>query len=303
MRRSYQVAWTDYAQKHVVSLHAVRIIKNFMSKHMAESAEALEEEEDKVARQAMGEVDTSWASVDMVHQVLSQSEMASTQSAGNKSSKSARFEQQLNTALKIGCDLWALDGVPSEDQPPCFQKGRNFTTDLQPVTKEMAKKESKKQSKDKPTSVLLYVGLTKRLVDKWMADLQEGRITNSVFVRDALQQQLKPNTEQKTFLRRVASRCLHEKLDEMGDGEHRSEPERFCLHGVLGAGKSQSLKWLRLFFEEVCGWTHGRQFVFMASQNTMAAIIEGFTLHSYGEVPMNKTGLTKSGKRPGTTRT
>ena len=48
-----------------------------------------------------------------------------------------------------------------------------------------------------------------------------------------------------------------------------------------GAGKTQTLLWIRRFFEEICGWTHGQEFVFCASQNSMTALINGVTLHSF----------------------
>ena len=72
-----------------------------------------------------------------------------------------------------------------------------------------------------------------------------------------------------------------EKKDECGDGRFRSEPLRLFLHGVPGAGKTQTLLWIREFLEQVCAWTHGIDFVFLASQNTMAALIGGYTLHSF----------------------
>ena len=63
------------------------------------------------------------------------------------------------------------------------------------------------------------------------------------------------------------------------------------LQTCQGAGKTQTLLWLRKFFEEVCGWSHGQEFVFCASQNTMTALINGVTLHSFfGLVFMNKDG-------------
>ena len=59
---------------------------------------------------------------------------------------------------------------------------------------------------------------------------------------------------------------------------------RFMLHGVPGAGKSQALLWLRSFVEDVGGWKHGVEFVYLASQNTMCALIDGFTLHSFNKL-------------------
>ena len=58
------------------------------------------------------------------------------------------------------------------------------------------------------------------------------------------------------------------------------------LEGLPGAGKSQVIKWVRRLFEEVLGWQHGREFICIASMNTMAALIGGMTIHSFGEVPI-----------------
>ena len=44
------------------------------------------------------------------------------------------------------------------------------------------------------------------------------------------------------------------------------------------------MKWIRAFFEEVLGWQHGTEFVFIASMNTMAALIGGKTIHSFGHI-------------------
>ena len=68
-------------------------------------------------------------------------------------------------------------------------------------------------------------------------------------------------------------RCFEERVDEEEDLEIRSEPLRLFLHGVPGAGKSKLLEWIRMFFEEVLGWTHGVEFVYLASQHTMTALI------------------------------
>ncbi|CAJ1330857.1 unnamed protein product, partial [Effrenium voratum] len=78
--------------------------------------------------------------------------------------------------------------------------------------------------------------------------------------------------------------CLREAREEAEDKPFRSEPLRAFLHGVPGAGKSQTLKWLRGFFEEICRWTQGQEFVCLASQNTQAALIDGNTLHSFAEL-------------------
>ena len=84
-------------------------------------------------------------------------------------------------------------------------------------------------------------------------------------------------------------RCLLEMHAEAEDILFRSEPLRSLLHGVPGAGKSGVLYWLRDFFEEVCLWIHGKEFVYLASQNSMAALIDGCTFHSFMGVPFMTT--------------
>lgn len=60
------------------------------------------------------------------------------------------------------------------------------------------------------------------------------------------------------------------------------------IHGLPGAGKSRLIKWLRSFFEDALGWQHEVEFVCLASQNTMAALIHGCTLHSWADIPVSK---------------
>ena len=68
-----------------------------------------------------------------------------------------------------------------------------------------------------------------------------------------------------------------------------SEPSRCALLGMPGAGKSLCLSLMRNFFESVLKWQHGVQFQFLAAQNSMAALIGGNTVHSWGVIPTSKT--------------
>ena len=69
-----------------------------------------------------------------------------------------------------------------------------------------------------------------------------------------------------------------------------------------GAGKTVVLKLCRAFFEDVSFWTHGFQFVFLASFNTMAARLDGFTAHSFGGIPITEAqreaNFDSKGRRP-----
>ena len=79
--------------------------------------------------------------------------------------------------------------------------------------------------------------------------------------------------------------------DEDTEKEYRSEPLRCILHGIPGAGKSEVLQWLRTLFEDICSWTHGTEFAYLTSMNSMAELINGQTWHSFfGLSKMNEYG-------------
>ena len=52
---------------------------------------------------------------------------------------------------------------------------------------------------------------------------------------------------------------------------------------------------MRSYFEECLDWEDGIQFVFLASQNTMAALVGGQTVHSWGKIPINTTNAANEG--------
>ena len=77
-----------------------------------------------------------------------------------------------------------------------------------------------------------------------------------------------------------------------------AEPLFRLIHGLPGSGKSQIIKWLRQYFERVWRWEVGIHFMFVAPLNSMAANIEGATLHSFGEIAFtDRRGVTIRGKR------
>ena len=50
------------------------------------------------------------------------------------------------------------------------------------------------------------------------------------------------------------------------------------------------MKWLRRFFEDLCGWHHQTEFVYLAPQNTQAALIQGMTLHAFANIRIKAKG-------------
>ena len=55
------------------------------------------------------------------------------------------------------------------------------------------------------------------------------------------------------------------------------------------SGKSRCIKWLKEMFHDVFKWEHGVQYQCLATQNTMAALIGGNTVHSWSHMPINRT--------------
>jgi len=123
------------------------------------------------------------------------------------------------------------------------------------------------------------------------------------WLHDVYQLPEPPNQEQKKVLEMVVERCLREaeELKLPGRTEKLTEPERACLFGIPGAGKSACIKWIIEFFTEVLGWEPGVQFQGLASQNTMAALIGGATVHHWGGIPINASDAAEkiSGKGSG----
>jgi len=65
----------------------------------------------------------------------------------------------------------------------------------------------------------------------------------------------------------------------------RTAALRLALIAPPGTGKSQCIRWIVRYFNDVLLWQMGVQFQTLAAQNSMAALIDGTTLHSWGCVP------------------
>ena len=101
-------------------------------------------------------------------------------------------------------------------------------------------------------------------------------------------QSMTPNLLQKRILELVHERRVAEHAYENGEGMSCAtpcpEPLLRLVHGLPGSGKTQVLRWLQSYFEEVWGWTLGLEFVFTAPMNSMASNIQGSTIHSWGQI-------------------
>jgi hypothetical protein len=104
-----------------------------------------------------------------------------------------------------------------------------------------------------------------------------------------------PYAAQWIFMNAVHKRCTEEAEEERRGTLKKiqipdSEPARLLCHGLPGSGKTQVMKWLAQYFQEVWSWEQGVHFVYLAPMNSMAARINGSTVHSWGEVPWAMDG-------------
>ena len=254
--RSHSAAWRDYATQHAVSEHAARTIRNFLA-----AAECTPDEEDleqdKKEKQC-AEVDTTWVDVATVRRL---SEGGGFQYSSRTAPAVRNIVQQwrTNADAEQVADLARCAGVP--DPKEALGAGAGDAPQERPG-----------EARAQPAVACVYGKLSAQAAALWLRNLHDP----STLAR--------PSEEQQAFLQAVIDRCLREACEEAEDKPFRSEPLRTFLHGVPGAGKSQTLKWLRGFFEEICGWMQGQEFVYLASQNTQAALIDGNTLHSFAEL-------------------
>ena len=250
--RSHQAAWQDYIQNHVVSNHAARTIQHFLA-----AAECSPEEADPMEAAHLperAEVDTTWVDVATVDKL--------TQGVGFEYSKRS------GPAVRQILEQW-LPEPPPASQQWLVSPGLD---ELSPAVVEGTAHRAAQPLHADPVQ-WTYGTLTAQNAAAWLEHLQQNNTD-----------QPRPNQEQIQFLQAVIDRCLFEQGEENSEATARSEPLRCFFHGVPGAGKSQTLKWIRTFFENVCGWEHQKEFVFLAPQNTQAALIQGMTLHSFADI-------------------
>ncbi|CAL1151362.1 unnamed protein product, partial [Cladocopium goreaui] len=255
--RSHHTAWKDYIRHHIVSANAARTISNFLAAAEC-SPDDVEEATVDEARKPDREVDTSWVDMTTVQRLT----------AGERFQYSKRSAQTVQSLVHD----WTTPQTSTSNQGP-----RQFSTGLPdpgpaPATG-AAGTDPFAQQTQPPRPVATNYG-TFRLdaARTWLQALNRPGMTPA------------PNPQQKQVLTAVVERCHAEAVEERADKQNRSEPFRAILHGVPGAGKSQTLHWLRTFFETVCDWQHLHEFAFVAPQNTQAALIDGITIRSFADI-------------------
>lgn len=296
--RDFGNAWRDYRTRRVVSEHAARTIRNFLATQLAESAEADAAEEESAKRVPWEAVDTSWVSLQEIRNIVGKNvALQSESTTQNPGGKINSWEQRVAIQNKDIDSWWAPNAMSSSasgsasasstskvDTDGCVPA--NLTS--LPETSKSAAASSKAVRDVQARAATLYRSFNRTAADEWLLRLTTAGSSAIV-----------PSDEQKLVLQDVIDRCFAERVEEEAEVEIKSEPLRLFLHGVPGAGKSKLLEWIRTFFEAVLGWTHGVEFVYLASQHTMAALIGGFTIHSFGNVKFRKPDGALANNRAG----
>ncbi|CAE7344756.1 TTC28 [Symbiodinium sp. CCMP2592] len=261
--RSHLLAWKAYCEGHVVSEHAARMIRNVLSVAMGGSNDRDSDEENPGSNNKMDDVDTAWVTSDVVQSVLLPEE------------RSQKKVSRTQLAVEAAAAFWDAVGDARTHQltPGPRNRGGHMEWSVEPDADEPAAKRPRETIGWTASAGLHYGKLTIASAEAWLGELSKPR-----------KKKLLPTAEQMRVLRRVVKRCLEEHKESKKNGAARSEPMRLLLHGVPGAGKSQTLKWLRMFLEEVCEMQHGQDFVFLAPQNTQASLLSGRTLHSFAQL-------------------
>ena len=287
--RSFVCAWRNYIRGRIVSKHAKRMITQFMAACCGKS----KTEDMILGHQSMEPSEAEMnehcsMSLQFVHQVLKEASnfKSNVKKMSNEDDdvNEVNLSEQMKCSLKLGSALWSLDSTTWGDAVVGVNGHHKMIT-----VDSSAKKQQEKAKINVVIREKVYAQLFIKSAEVWFKKIQNENI--------------KPNTEQLKYLHDIRDRCLQESQElqahaTKGKVSITSEPYRKGLLGPPGTGKSECLRWTRRFFEEVLGWTHTVQFQLLAPQHTMALLIGGGTVHWFGQVPINATGMQeKAGKK------
>ena len=295
---SYSAAWKKYISHNVVSRHAHRIIVQFMgaccgkSKTVdaqADSAAAGNQRtcpaNDMLLTQVHALIDGVGAQKAKVMKTKAMGQVAEQEGVAQEDDNGPQqLSLQMANALRTVDDLWRRDASTWTATAENMVNSRlGISQD-----KKSSGTSTRRQKQEEPESAQCsaYIALTKTNVTTWWRHIRNSKTP--------------PTGEQTRFLEYAIARCQteHDELMNWHAPKRKhgikdlTEPSRCALLGIPGAGKSLCLSLLRDFFENVLGWRHGVQFQFLSAQNSMAALIGGNTVHSWGVIPTSKTAAS-----------
>ena len=271
-----------YLQNHLVSDHAAQLLRSFLLNTMARNSEGddVDDEADK------SDIDTDVQPLRMnaesLRTILSK-QILPTENEKAKPLKSKKTNHE--GALNLVNDIWGC-----EEQ----EQRRSVRICVGPMHEEKVREHiAARKSQDNPEDAIrpysgrtlpkatLYPATTDQQIDNWLKDLTRRSMGA-------------PTSEQLPFLHAIADRLKTEAKEELSGNKANSstDPIFDLLHGVPGCGKSQIIQWIREAFEKYLEWEHGIQFVCIAFQNSMAAHINGSTIHHWTGIPIGDGGMT-----------
>lgn len=261
--RNFATAWRWYVEGNIASYHQKRLIEQFVS---ICDCGAASEDVDKVqeAKEVEPVKGRTWTMRD-IHSIFE------VKTSGQQKRKRDKVSGSVQCAMDIGAVLWNPDRLSWEED----LAGDGHILH-EPQESARASKRRKKMQDTSGSN--FYLGFSVLDMAKWFDNLKNDPI--------------QPNAEQLSFLRRVGRRLQTEAMEDfqnLPQGK-RSEPRRISVVAAPGTGKSQCVKWVTSLFESVLGWEMGLQYQVLAAQNSMAALVNGTTIHSWACVPMMYDG-------------
>ena len=272
---TWAASWERYIRGHVVSQHAQRLITNFLTATLARTSaddDDQSDEEEGTGQAKDDDHETLRPSLSEVHKLL-RTQPRLDSNAG----KLSKAELEHGRAIQRGRSMWSSSSqmdslVDTSGDKPCL------------CVKELAKA-ARAAGEEQKATVMPYRGKTSPSATIY----ERGGSTQDCrhWLDGLTRRDERPNAEQLQILRDVAERVQQEWLEERADlvASTNDDPLFGLVHGLPGIGKSKVIAWIRELFCEVLGWTHGNQFVCLAHLNTMAANIDGETIHSWSGIP------------------
>ena len=292
--RSFADAWSWYVRGNVVSRTAARIITQFMAascgvaSHREEDG-GLSEDDAAKADEALPDNILPLSRVHAILDRMSAGDCVKKQKAPQQDDVDACISDEdpdraalqqsnnISDAMQLTAKLWSRKASEWQLQKLDTSTGPFGDPKADQDHKARSSHKKNKTAKPRDHQAHAYRRWKESSVQDWLCALATDKEP--------------PTADMMKFLRRVADRCReeHRAFQRPAPATFDDEPVRDCLLGIPGAGKTACIKLMRRFFEECLQWEDGMHFQFLASQNTMAALLGGATLHSWGGIPVNLT--------------
>jgi len=270
-------AWKDYLRGHIVSAHATKMIGNFLASTCCYSSQTPDHEEPEVDDKNLEKMPALSMSLTIMHGSLQQMTQAQNIVGGGAT---GQIRKDVQSGCILADRLWTLEDLQKRHFSRTFTLQGHVNATPEDDDADDGNGTAPTSGRIKKAKADVSFGIAARIeVTDWLAALQ--RETNP------------PGSQQLQILRLILNRCLLEAREIRSSTINASdaEPLRHMIQGLPGAGKSAVIEWICRAFQEVFGFQHGVHYVCLASQNTMASLIDGFTNHSWGGVPVTKAQL------------